>query len=75
MFAFIFFIISLVFIRLLYSAVKTREILGRDWGFGSRLYSRDDEPIRYWVLFFAYSVCALWLLVFVAKVLGFWLLK
>lgn len=58
MFSIIFLVMCLVFSWLIYQAVTTREILARGWGFSTRTYSRDSDPIWYWITFVCYSVCA-----------------
>ncbi len=59
MLSIIFFFIAVPFVVLLYPAIRTGEILARGWGFETRVYSRDGEPIRYWVTFVSYAICAL----------------
>jgi ribose/xylose/arabinose/galactoside ABC-type transport system permease subunit len=59
MLSIIFFFIAVPFVVLLYRAIRTGEILARGWGFETRVYSRDGEPIRYWVTFVSYAICAL----------------
>lgn len=59
MFAVTFLILGILFSWLLYQAISTREILARGWGFSMRSYSRDDEPVWYWVTFISYSICVI----------------
>ncbi len=59
MFAFIILIFGILFSWLLYQAISTREIMARGWGFSMRSYSRDDEPVWYWVTFISYSICVI----------------
>lgn len=59
MISIVFLFIAAIFVVLLYRAIRTGEILARGWGFETRVYSRDGEPIRYWVTFVSYAMCAL----------------
>ena len=59
MFAIIFLAMGLLFFWLVYQASSTREILARGWGFNTRVYNRDREPVWYWVTFVSYLVCAI----------------
>ncbi len=59
MFAIIFLVLGIVFSWLIYQAISEREILARGWGFSTRTYSRDDQPIWYWVTLTCYSFCAI----------------
>lgn len=58
MFAMIFLAMGLLFSWLVYQAISTREILARGWGFSTRRYNRDSEPVWYWVTFTCYLICA-----------------
>ncbi|MBK6322516.1 hypothetical protein [Candidatus Aalborgicola defluviihabitans] len=60
MFAIIFLAFGVWFSWLVYQAISTREIVARGWGFNTRIYSRDNEPVWYWVTFTSYSICAVW---------------
>jgi hypothetical protein len=60
MVACLFLAIGGLFSWMVFKAVSTRSIQGRGWGFGTRTYRRDGEPIRYWVTFASYLVCAVW---------------
>jgi hypothetical protein len=60
MFTSIFLTLGILFSWLVYQAIPTREILARGWGFSTRVYSRDNEPVWYWVTFTGYSICAVW---------------
>ncbi len=59
MISIVFLFIAAIFVVLLYRAIRTGEILARGWGFETRVYSRDGEPIRFWVTFVSYAICAL----------------
>ncbi len=59
MLAIIFLIFGILFSWLLHQAISTREIMARGWGFSIRSYSRDDEPVWYWVTFISYSICVI----------------
>lgn len=58
MFAIFFFALAVVFIWLLFKGYSTQEIMARGWGIQVRIYRRSSEPIRYWVTFWTYLVCA-----------------
>ena len=58
MFGLLFLGLGIVFFWLISKALSSGEILARGWGFSTRIYSRDDEPIRYWVTFWSYLICA-----------------
>jgi hypothetical protein len=64
MYAVFFLVMGIVFCWLIYRAISTREIMGHGWGISTRTYSRDDQPIWYWVTFITYSICAVWAIVF-----------
>ena len=55
---------GILFFWLVYKAFSSREIEARDWGFSTRIYRRDSEPVRYWVSFASYLVIAVWTTVF-----------
>ncbi len=59
-----FLILGMIFLWLIIQAISTAEIKGRGWGFSSRIYRRDSDPIMYWVTFSGYLVCAIWSTVF-----------
>jgi len=52
------------FFWMVFNAFSTQEIKGRGWGFSIRIYRRDSEPIKYWVTFFSYLICAVWTTLF-----------
>lgn len=56
----LFLAIGILFFWLVFRAFSSQEITGRGWGIGIRVYRRDSEPIRYWVTFSSYLVCAVW---------------
>ena len=58
MFSLLFLTLVIVFCWLMYKGYTSGEIIGRGWGFSTRLYSRDDEPVWYWVTFLSYLACA-----------------
>ena len=64
MIATLFLAAGLFFFWMVFKAFSSREIAGRGWGFSSRIYSRDSEPVLYWVTFWSYLVCAVWATVF-----------
>ncbi|HNX31570.1 MAG TPA: hypothetical protein PKM35_08190 [Holophaga sp.] len=63
LFAIIFLAMSVLFAWFVYQAVITREILARGWGFRTRIYNRDDQPVYYWTTFACYLICAAWALI------------
>jgi len=65
-----FFVFSLVFAWMVYQAMSTRKVMGRGWGNAIRYYSRDDEPVRFWVLTVTYIVIVVGALVFGVMALG-----
>ncbi len=64
MFSLLFLALGILFLWLMYKDFPSREILARGWGFSTRTYSRDDEPIRYWITFWSYLICAVWSIAF-----------
>jgi hypothetical protein len=58
--------VGVLFFWMVGKAWSTREIRGRGWGFSSRMYSRDSEPVMYWVNFSSYLIIAVWTTVFAA---------
>ena len=60
----LFLLIGLLFFWMVYQAYSSREIKARGWGFSTRIYTRDSEPVMYWVTFSSYLVCAVWATVF-----------
>jgi len=60
MISLLFLAIGLLFFWMLYSAISSQEIKGRGWGFSVRTYSREVEPVMFWVTFAGYLICALW---------------
>ena len=56
--------IGALFSWMVFNAFSSQEIKGRGWGFSTRIYRRDSEPIMYWVTFSSYLVCAVWATVF-----------
>jgi hypothetical protein len=58
MFATFFLVIGVLFFWLIFKGLSEQEIMGRGWGSNVRIYRRDNEPIRYWVTFGSYLVCA-----------------
>jgi len=49
---------GLFFFYMLFNAFLSREIKARGWGFSTRIYQRDGEPIMYWVNFIIYLTMA-----------------
>jgi ABC-type spermidine/putrescine transport system permease subunit I len=64
MFATFFLAIGALFFWMVFKGFSDQEIKGRGWGFNVRIYRRDSEPIKYWVTFLSYLVCAVWSTVF-----------
>ena len=56
--------IGALFSWMVFKAFSSQEIKGRGWGFSTRIYGRDSEPLMYWVTFSSYLVCAVWATVF-----------
>lgn len=56
----LFLAIGSLFFWLVFRAHASREIQGRGWGFSTRTYQRESEPVWYWVTFASYLVCAVW---------------
>ena len=57
MFGLLFLTVGILFFWLIAKDFPARQILARGWGISTRIYSRDDEPIRYWVTFWSYLIC------------------
>lgn len=64
MIATFFLAVGILFFWLAFKDFSSREIMARGWGFSSRIYHRDSEPVMYWVSFLSYLVCAVWASVF-----------
>ena len=64
MIATLFLIIGILFFLLVLKAFSSREIAARGWGFSTRIYYRDSEPVRYWISLLSYLVIAVWTTVF-----------
>ena len=47
-----------VFWVMLYKATTTGRILARGWGFNTRTYDRNEQPIWFWFTFGTYSIAA-----------------
>jgi hypothetical protein len=60
----LFLIVGLAFSFMVLRAYTSKELRARGWGFSTRTYRREDEPIKYWVTFSSYLVIALWAIVF-----------
>lgn len=58
MIALLFLAIGALFSWMVYRAYVSGEIEARGWGFSTRIHDRDSEPIKYWVTFGSYLVCA-----------------
>ena len=56
----LFLAIGSLFFWLVFRAYVSQEIQGRGWGFSTRTYQRESQPIWYWVTFWSYLVCAVW---------------
>jgi len=54
----LFLAIGALFFWLVSTAYSSQEIKGRGWGFSTRTYCRDSEPLMYWVTFSSYLACA-----------------
>jgi hypothetical protein len=61
--ALLFLFISAYFAKLLYEGHADKTILGRGF-FRSKYYSRDEEPIFFWINFASYSIISTLTLVF-----------
>lgn len=56
---------GILFFWLVLKAFTSREIEARGWGFSTRIYHRDSEPVMYRVSFLSYLViAAVWTIVF-----------
>ncbi|MFZ1731329.1 MAG: hypothetical protein WBQ23_07825 [Bacteroidota bacterium] len=66
MLAILFLMFGILFSVLLWKAVASGEILARGWGFNVRMYSRYDEPVRYWITFVTYLIIVIWMIGFAA---------
>ena len=64
MIAILFMIIGISFSLIVFKAFSTRELKARGWGFSTRIYRRDNEPVMYWISFISYLVIAVWATVF-----------
>lgn len=58
MFAIFFLAIGALFSWFIYQAISTRDILAKGWGWNTRTYNRDDQPVSFWVTFFSHLICA-----------------
>lgn len=58
----VFLLLGGVFGLLLFEGHAAGRIRARGWGFGVRVYQRDDEPLMFWLTFWLYAaivvVCA-----------------
>lgn len=70
MFGFIFLVLAIWFSWLIYQAITKREIFARGWGFNTRIYSRDNQPVWYWVTFTSYAICAVCAIAFAILLIG-----
>lgn len=64
MIASLLFAAGLLFAWMAYNAYSSHEIKGRGWGFSTRIYRRDSEPVWYWVTFSCYVIIAVWTTVY-----------
>lgn len=64
MIATLFFLVGILFLWMAFKGLKSREIKGRGWGFSSRIYRRDYEPVFYWITVSSYVVIFIWTTVF-----------
>jgi len=55
---------GILFFWLVFKAFSSREIEARGWGFSTRIYRRDSEPVMYWISLLSYLVIAVWTTVF-----------
>lgn len=69
MIAILFLAIGLFFFWMVFKAISSQEILARGWGFSIRIYSRENEPVKYWVTFSCYIICAVWATAFAVLML------
>ncbi len=58
MYALLFFAFSVCFCWLLFDGWSAQAIRARGWGFSTRIYQRDSEPVFFWVTFIMYMLCA-----------------
>jgi hypothetical protein len=70
MWSIIFLGFSLFFSWLVYEAWATGQVKGRGWWFTVRYYSREDEPVMFWINTGAYGVIVVWTFVFGVMALG-----
>jgi len=64
MIAVLFLIVGISFFSIVFKAYSSRELKARGWGFSTRIYRRESEPIMYWISFISYLVIAVWTTVF-----------
>ena len=51
---------GILFFWLVLKAFTSGEIEARGWGFSTRIYHRDSEPVMYWISLLSYLVIAVW---------------
>ena len=56
----LFLVLGALFFWLVFRAYVSQEIQGRGWGFSTRTYQRESQPVWYWGTFASYLVCAAW---------------
>ena len=64
MIAILLMITGILFFVIVFKAFSSRELKARGWGFSTRIYRRDSEPIMYLINFISYLVIAVWTTVF-----------
>lgn len=65
MIAILLFVVGILFLWKAFKGLASREIEGRGWGFSTRIYRRDYEPVFYWITVSSYVVIFIWTTVFV----------
>ncbi len=58
MIAILFIILGIFFFMMVFNALSSEELKARGWGFSTRIYRRDDEPVMYWINFMSYLIAA-----------------
>ncbi len=71
MWSIVFFVLCAFFSWLVYEAWSTGQVKARGWWFKVRYYSREDEPVMFWINTGAYMVIVVWTLVYGVMALGY----
>jgi hypothetical protein len=64
MIAILLIITGIFFFMMVFNAYSSGELKARGWGFSTRIYRRDNEPIMYWISFMSYLMAAVFAAVF-----------